>query len=326
MKTVHGLDAADPEITKSVLCVGNFDGVHRGHQQLLAQGAMFANHDDAPLVVITFEPHPLTVLRPGRAHHRLLRIEDKLDLLADNDVDITVIADTTTHLLSMEPEDFVETLVDRFHPTHMVEGSNFGFGKGRQGNADTLRALGSRLQFDACIIDPVQFTLEGDQTVTVSSSVVRSLLKEGKVHLAALSLGRPYSVSGTVVVGAGRGKGMGVPTANVGGVETLLPADGVYAGRVRIGESYVPAGISIGRNPTFGGDERKLEAHLLDFQGDCMGERIIVEFSRWLRPQTKFDSPDDLISQITRDLDAVRAHSCDSTSLELKTMTANGGD
>ncbi|MEE9293452.1 MAG: riboflavin biosynthesis protein RibF [Phycisphaerae bacterium] len=305
MKVVHGFDVPDLKMDKSVLCVGNFDGVHRGHQQLLAQGAMFAAHDNAPLVVVTFEPHPLAILRPRSVPHKLMRLDDKLDLLAQQDVDVTVVAETTPRLLGMEPEQFVETLVEKFHPTHFVEGSTFGFGRGRKGNPATLRALGGRLRFETCIIDPVQFTLEGDRTVTVSSSVIRSLLGEGKVHLAALSLGRPYSITGTVVAGAGRGKGMGLPTANVGGIETFLPADGVYAGSARVGRCESLAGISIGRSPTFGGQTRKLEAHLLDFQDDVVGQSIRIEFDRWLRPQCKFDSPEALAAQIKRDLQAV---------------------
>ncbi len=308
VKVIRGFESPELHFDRSVLSIGNFDGVHRGHQQLLAQGAVLATNENAPLMVLTFEPHPLAVLRPADPPQRIMRLDDKLDLLAQHDVDVAVVAASTGDLLGLEAERFVAMVVEKFHPTHIVEGTTFGFGRGRRGNPDTLRALGEELGFEACIIPPVQLTIESSETVTVSSSVIRRLLNEGRVHLAALALGRPYSITGEVVAGAGRGRTLGFRTANVNHFETLLPADGVYAGTARVGRTKSLAGISIGTNLTFGGGQRKDEAHLLDFEREVIGERICIELGTWLREQRAFDSPEALREQIAADIEAVRAH------------------
>lgn len=307
MKVIHGIEAVSP-MSGSVLTIGNFDGVHRGHQQLLAQGALFATHRNVPLVVVTFEPHPLAVLRPKSSPARLTTLADRLDLLAQHGADMTAVAAVTGELLAMEARAFVELMVERFHPTHIVEGSTFGFGRGRKGTADTLRTLGGELGYEACIIPPVQLAIHEDAMATVNSSLIRSLITEGQVHTAALALGRPYSIAGRVAPGAGRGRGMGFPTANVSDVDVLVPADGVYAGAARVGATKSVAGISIGSNPTFGGSERKIEAHLLDFRHDVVGETIRLEFGKWLRPQRAFESREALMEQIACDIAAVAEH------------------
>jgi riboflavin kinase/FMN adenylyltransferase len=217
----------------------------------------------------------------------------------------------------MEPEDFIERIVHTFKPTHIVEGATFGFGRKRRGTPELLRALGEELGFETCIINPVELTLPGNETVTVSSSVIRKLVAEGRVHLAALSLGRPYTLSGKVVSGDGRGADLGFPTANVAGIECLVPGDGVYAGSARVGGSKCLAGISIGSNPTFDGHNRKVEAHLLDFH---------QQIGRWLRPQRAFRSADELRSQIDTDVQAVRAQGADSAAAPFRRRGAPDGE
>ncbi len=308
MRIFQGLDDSELSLDGSVLTIGNFDGVHRGHQQLLAQGALFAADRKVPFVALTFEPHPLAVLRPEHAPPSLMRLDDKTDMLFRHGVDIVVIARSDPALLGLEPERFIERVVEKLRPLHIVEGSNFGFGRGRKGNPDTLRELGQRFGFDVCIIDPVRLDFGGNDLVTVSSSMIRKLISEHFVHRAALALGRPHTLVGSVVSGAGRGRGMGFPTANIAEVCTLVPAEGVYAGAARIGTTKSLAGISIGTNPTFGDGERKIEAHLIDFDHDVSGQLIHLEFGTWIRPQRRFDSTEALVAQIASDIEAVRAH------------------
>ncbi len=326
MNIIRGLNAATPKLGKSVLLIGNFDGVHRGHQQLLAQGAMFAADRKVPLVVLTFDPHPLALLRPDRAPGKVMRLSDRLDVLAQHDVDVTVVAESSPELLGMEAEAFIELVVETFQPTHIVEGSTFGFGKGRRGTADMLRTLGERFGYEACIIDPVRMQIGDREILPVSSSVVRGLLAEGKVHRATLCLGRPFTLWGKVVSGAGRGTGIGFPTANVGEIEQLIPGDGVYAGAVRVGDQKCLAGISIGTNPTFGGDgDRVVEAHLLDFEDDVYGRTIGIEFGAWIRSQRKFASADELTVQIASDIAAVRAQGEASESIPFRRRSSESG-
>ena len=316
MKVIHGLESADLVFDRTVLSIGNFDGVHRGHQQLLAQGGLFAADSGVPLVVLTFEPHPLTIVRPDQAPEQLTRLSEKLPLLATAGADVTVVAESTTELLTLEAERFIDMVVDRFRPLRIVEGSTFGFGRRRRGTPEMLRSLGQSLGFDVCIIEPVSLQIDGEQQVPISSFLVRRLLYEGKVHHAALCLGRPYTLCGRVVSGAGRGAGMGFPTANIGAIEQLIPADGVYAGMATVAGRPYAAGISIGTNPTFDGSTRQVEAHLLDFSGDIREQPVAVQFRSWIREQRKFDSTEQLAEQIASDMETVRAQGSQGNVLD----------
>jgi riboflavin kinase/FMN adenylyltransferase len=306
VKIVRGLDAIEGTLEHSVLTIGNFDGFHRGHQQLVAQSALLAANDKAPVVALTFEPHPLEVVRPESAPPRLSTLNTKLALLSQAGVDVTVVADSNPELLGMEPEAFVERLATLFRPIHIVEGSTFGFGKGRRGTPQMLVSLGERFGYAGCIIEPVKLQIEYDESVPVSSSLIRGLLNEGKARRAALCLGRCYSIEGRVAPGEGRGADLGFRTANLEDVQQLIPADGVYAGAARIRDERVLAAISIGTNPTFEGTRRKLEAHLIDFKDEIVGETIDVEMGIWLRAQRKFESVQSLSGQIEADVSAVR--------------------
>ncbi len=306
MKVLHGLEALDPPLTQSVLTIGNFDGVHRAHSQILAQAGLFAANTSGPVVVLTFEPHPLAIVT-GTAPPRLSTHDEKLRYLADAGVDITVVAKSEPSLLELEAERFVEEIIiGRFHPTHIVEGPSFGFGRGRKGTPELLRRIATRFDCEVHILDPITLQIDEGETLMVSSSLIRRLLTEGKVHRAAFCLGRPYSLVGEVVEGDRRGRSIGFPTANVSAPEQLTPGDGVYAGQAVIGNATYLAAISIGRTPTFDGDERKVEAYVLDFSGDLYGRTIRIQFERYLRSQQKFDSPEALVKQMHDDVAAVR--------------------
>ena len=307
MSVIHGLPSVEPPLTQSVLTIGNFDGVHRAHQQLVAQAGLLAANTGGPVVALTFEPHPLSVLARGTPPPRLSLPSQKARWLSKAGADLVVIAQSTPDLLGLEPEAFVrDVLVARFRPTHIVEGPSFGFGRGRQGDSGLLRRLGPRYGFAVHVVGSVEVEVDAGETILVSSSLIRRLLVEGKVHRAALCLGRPYTIEGPVVPGAQRGRDLGFPTANVAVHEQLLPGDGVYAGRARVGTHTHAAAISVGTRETFANGSRALEVHVLDFTGDLYGQTLGVEFLRPLRPQQKFDSADALVQQLHRDIEAVR--------------------
>ncbi len=307
MKVIGSLEALDPPLEQSVLTIGNFDGVHRAHQQLLAQAGLFAANTGGPVVVLTFEPHPLSIVTPSKAPKLLSTPGEKLRCLARSGADITVVARSEPGLLSLEPQAFIEEVIwERFHPTHVVEGPSFGFGRSRRGTPELLSRVARRLGCEVHIVEPVTVQIEQGETLLVSSSLIRRLLAEGKVRRAGLCLGRSYTLIGQVAEGAGRGRTLGFPTANLAGIQQLIPADAVYAGRAVVPGGTYPCAISIGSAPTFGGQERQVEAHLLDFTGDLCGKTIRIEFTRRLREQKKFESPEALARQLGEDVEAVR--------------------
>jgi riboflavin kinase/FMN adenylyltransferase len=298
---------------QSVLTVGNFDGVHRAHQQLLAQANLFAARTGGPVVVLTFEPHPLTVVAPQKAPERLSLPDERLRLLAEAGADITVVAKSERGLLGLEAEKFVEdVLIARFHPTHIVEGPSFGFGRGRKGTPELLARVAAGFGCEVHIVEPVRLQIEEAEAVMVSSSLIRDLLRDGRVREAALCLGRPYALMGEVVRGDARGGTLGFPTANLHIADQLIPAEGVYAGHARLYHGSHLAAISIGKTPTFGETDLRVEAFLLDFSGDLYGQRLRIEFERFLRPQRRFESAAALIEQLHKDVEAVRCGASNS--------------
>ncbi len=294
-------------IGQSVLTIGNFDGVHRAHQQLIAQAGLFAANTGGPVVVLTFEPHPLSIVAPERAPARLQLQEEKIECLAQAGADIVVIARSEPALLGLTAEEFVEDVIrKRFNPTHIVEGPSFGFGRGRRGTAQRLAELAESFGCDVLIVEPVMLRLDEGESLLVSSSLIRKLVSQGKVHRAALCLGRPFTLVGPVVEGDRRGRALGFPTANLDVRDQLVPADGVYAGRTTIDTGTFLCGISVGRRPTFDDRTHAVEAHLLDFDGDLYGRRLRIEFDRFLRQQTTFESPEALAAQLRQDVAAIR--------------------
>jgi riboflavin kinase/FMN adenylyltransferase len=218
-----------------------------------------------------------------------------------------VVARSEPTLLNLEAETFIDAIIrDRFHPTHIVEGPSFGFGKGRRGNADLLRQRAASFGCEVHIVDPVRLTLDDGRHVMVTSSLIRELLVAGHVRRAAMCLGRNYALAGRVVAGDRRGRQLGFPTANLSDIEQLIPMEGVYAGLADSTGRRYAAAVSIGRSPTFDGDRVRVEAHLLDFTGDLYDQTIRIELVRFLRHQKTFASPEALTAQLHLDVQASR--------------------
>ena len=283
MKVAHRPEELGSD--ECVAAIGSFDGVHRGHRRVLET----ARAVGAPVTVVTFWPHPRLVL--GNRVELLSTLERRLELLEEANVDEVLVVEFTPELAAREPAEFAESLLRQIGAKVIVVGENFRFGRAAAGDPALLQRLG----FDVRIVP----TLDG-----VSSTNIRSLLRAGDVVGAAHLLGRPWELEGTVVLGDQRGGTLGYPTANLSVPgELLVPAYGIYAG-----SALDPrAAISIGVNPHYGGDERRIEPHLLDFEGDLYGRRLIVELWRRLREERAFSSEDELVAQITRDVEETRA-------------------
>lgn len=307
MQTHHGLSGLAQLPPGAVLSIGNFDGIHLGHRQILRAMADLQRQMSAPaLAIITFEPHPLTVLRPALAPPRLTPPHLKQQLLADAGVDHLAVLPPTPDVLGLEAQAFWRLLRDQVRPCAMVEGEDFSFGKGRGGNIARLREWSADTPVRLQVIPSVRATLGCFWSVPVSSSVIRWFLSEGRTRDAAACLGRPYTLEGTVIRGNARGRSIGFPTANLDCADQMIPAEGVYAGRCRIADRSIPAAVSIGTNPTFNDQRLWVEAHLLDFDGDLYGQIVHLELLDWIRPQQKFSSVESLKTQIHRDVSRVR--------------------
>ncbi len=287
----------------SVVTIGAYDGVHLGHRHLLAELRRRAADLGVPTTVVTFDRHPATVVRPDSAPSLLTDLGQKLELLEDCGIDRTLVVPFDAGRADETAEEFVrEILVDKAGAKVIVVGEDFHFGHGRKGNVTLLGELGRSLGFEVEGI-----SLRGDEGVAVSSTRIRQLVADGRVAEAAALLGRPHQVRGEVVHGDGRGGAtLGYPTANVEiPREIALPGDGVYAGWYRRPDgTELPAAISVGRRPTFYDDDGDLlvEAYVLDFQGDLYGERAQVAFVDRLHGQIRFESIDELVEQMGRDV------------------------
>ncbi|HEV2295399.1 MAG TPA: riboflavin biosynthesis protein RibF [Tepidisphaeraceae bacterium] len=284
-----------------VLSVGNFDGLHRGHRRILETGRELLA-PGARLAVVTFEPHPLTVLRPDLAPPRLTPPQQKRELLAAVGVDDLVELPPNSDVLNLTAESFWAILRDEVRPTHMVEGKSFNFGKGRGGTIENLRDWSATSAVKLNIVDGVSVALLNLQVVEVSSSLIRWLTAHGRVRDAAICLGRSYALRGEVVKGHQRGRSIGVPTANLRVMDQLIPTDGVYVGRATIDGRTYAAAVSIGTMPTFGENQRQVEAHVIGFDGDLYGQTLEVELTDWIREQWKFAGIEALKSQMRRDI------------------------
>lgn len=303
----------------SVVTIGNFDGVHRGHQQVLTQLLRTAGQHGARSVVVTFDPHPALVHRPDSAPELLMGLQDKLDALADTGVDAVLVMKYNLALAAMTPEEFVvKVLLDGLHAAHVVVGHDLRFGVGNSGDVGTMQELGKELGFGVHVVN--EFGAEGfpvhDDGGTdrrCSSTWVREALAEGDVETAAAVLGRPHRMRGEVVHGAARGRALGFPTANLDHRATgYVPADGIYAGWL-VDESGTrwPAAISVGSNPTFDGVSRQVEAHVIDRPEEAVedfnlyGQTVVVEFTARLRGMVAYRGPEALVEQMR--LDVVQA-------------------
>jgi riboflavin kinase/FMN adenylyltransferase len=285
-----------------VLSVGNFDGVHRGHASMLGAARTIAAERDIPFVIMTFDPHPMTVLRPSVPRIPLMAADQRPEALTNLHPDILLIMPTTVELLGQSAQEFLTgTVAGIIKATHIVEGPTFTFGSGAMGTVDMLLQEGPKLGFQTTIIPTAEQALHDCTMVPVSSSTIRWLVQNGRVSDALRCLGRPYTLRGPVVRGQQRGRKIGFPTANMT-VSQLMPAPAVYAGRAIVDGTTYTAAISVGDNPTFAGQGVTVEAYLLDFDGDLYNKTIDLEFHRWLREQIKYGGIDPLVRQLQKDV------------------------
>jgi riboflavin kinase/FMN adenylyltransferase len=285
--------------------VGTFDGVHRGHWAVLEEIRARAEQTGRRSVLLTFHPHPLSIVRPEHAPPLLTTPVEKKEILAESGLDLAVFLRFTALLSRYSPERFVEEiLVARLGVEELVIGYDHGFGRGRSGDADTLRRLGERWGFSVDVVPPVE--VDGE---AISSSRIRRAVAEGAMPEAGKGLGRPYSLRGLVVRGDGRGRQLGFPTANLGGLasEKLLPPSGIYAVRGVTRAGTFDGALHLGPRPTFQGAPPTIELHLLDFRGDLYGEEVRVDFVERLREVLPFDSVEALVDQMRDDVARVRA-------------------
>ncbi len=297
----------------AVLTIGNFDGVHIGHQVILSAAKRIAVQRQTELVVMTFQPHPLSVLNPKKAPGTLMPPVLKERLLAELGAGTLFVAKSEPELLSLAAEDFVERfIVKGIRPSTIVEGEDFNFGRGRAGSVHTLQKLIEGKGIEVFIVEPKKAKLAGGQTVEVSSTVIRDMVTKGKVADAAILLSRPYRLIGSIVPGRGKGKQLGFPTLNLGKPEQIVPAEGVYAGTVEVAESIekvcitkekISAVFSIGRATTYGANQSLLiEAHLLvDNAEQFTGRYMAMDFIERIRSQQKFETERELAEQIDKD-------------------------
>jgi riboflavin kinase/FMN adenylyltransferase len=308
MKTLDGLDGLRSIPPGATLSIGNFDGVHRGHAEILRMARQLrdATPNSPGVAVVTFEPHPLTVLRPQAVPPRLTPPALKRELIERAGAAFYVTLPPSPEVLELTAEQFWQILRDEVRPAQLVEGRSFNFGKGRGGSAHRLREWAAGTGIDVHIVDPISVPLLDLSVVPVSSSLIRWFLSYGRVRDAAICLGRAYALEGEVVTGHQRGRTIGIPTANLGIVDQMVPDDGVYAGRCTLDGKTYPAAVSIGTLPTFGENARQVEAFLLDFSGDLYGQALRVELVDWIRDQWKLPGIEALKTQIERDVERVK--------------------
>lgn len=314
MQVWTDLDQVPAGFGPSVVTIGNFDGMHRGHQAVLGRIVSLARADGARAVAVTFDPHPAAVHRPETAPELITSLTDRLDLMAATGLDGVLVVAYTLDFAAQTPQEFVgKYLVDGLGARTVVVGHDVRFGKQNAGTLSTMVELGGEHGFEVVAIDDVG----GDDHHRWSSTVVRADLSEGDVAAAARVLGRAHRVRGTVVHGDARGRELGFPTANLGRIAGMVPADGVYAGWLRRPElaeltpsapdCVLPAAISVGTNPTFDGVERRVEAYVLDRDDlDLYDEQVVLEFTEHLRPTVRFDGMEPLVAQMHDDVARAR--------------------
>jgi len=283
-----------------ILTIGNFDGVHRGHSHLLARLRARADAAGAPALALTFNPHPVALLRPEKAPVPLVWPEREVELLSAAGADEVGVFRTGPWLLELSAREFFDRVIlNQFRARGLVEGPNFAFGRDRGGDTTMLARWCAEAGLEFEVVEATE--IEG---ALISSTRIRNALTEGRAGEAARLLGRPHRIRGTVVHGAARGATLGFPTANLDGIDTVIPADGVYAARAYV-DGGPPAWASachIGPNATFGERDRKVEAHLIGFAADLYGRRVELDILERLRPTRRFEGRDDLLAQIRADL------------------------
>ncbi len=294
--------ARTPTKRDTVLTVGVFDGVHRGHQHLIARVVSEAKSSNRLAGVVTFRNHPLSVLRPGFAPHYLTTYAERVRLIKALGVDVVVPITFDLEVSKLRAGEFVGRLQKHLRMKALVIGPGFAMGRNREGDAETLAALGREMGFPLTVVEPL--SLGGK---LVKSTSIREAIARGDIATASMLMGRNPSLTGTVVKGFGRGKDLGAPTANLKVPEGIvIPADGIYAAWAHVGSDRHMAAASIGTSPTFEEGKHAIEAFVLDFEGDLYRRQVRLEFARRLRDEVKYDTVEELREQIGRDVDMTR--------------------
>ncbi|MDA8082119.1 MAG: bifunctional riboflavin kinase/FAD synthetase [Nitrospiraceae bacterium] len=295
-------DLQQQRYDRSILTLGNFDGLHRGHQELINMVITRARETGAVSMVVTFRPHPLKILCPEKCPPLISIYEEKIKLIGDLGIDVLVKIPFTLEFAGMAPEAFVrDVLCHMLGAREIFVGANYRFGRERKGTVQTLSDLGRECGFIVREVEQISFGGE-----VISSTKIRQLLKDGEVGHAARLLGRDYAITGVVVRGDGRGRTLGFPTANIAPKHAIIPSHGVYAVRLYVREMFYDGIANIGVRPTFDKQILSIEANLFDFNEDIYGEEISVYFLEKIRDEKKFGSVDELVSQIRQDVEAAR--------------------
>jgi len=298
MHIVQSIIDLPATFSSSAVTLGNFDGVHLGHRELFRSLVRVARDLNCPSVVYTFQPHPLKVIAPDRAPLLLNTLEEKRRLVAASHIDYLIEAPFTTDFARVRPQEFVtDILLDKLKIKALVVGYDYAFGKGREGNANFLKACGDQYGFNVDVLQPV-----GDDGLPYSSTRIRAMVAAGDVADLVRLLGRQYNLEGVVVSGDQRGRELGFPTANLDTDKEQLPATGVYAVKVRCGLQEYSGVVNIGNRPTFDGLNSTIEVYLLDFSGQLYGEKLRIYFVERLRSEQRFASVDELVSAIEKDI------------------------
>jgi riboflavin kinase / FMN adenylyltransferase len=300
MRILTGPEIFNNNLHGSVITIGNFDGVHRGHLEIFRRLRLEGERLGLPTVAVTFEPHPLAVLSPENAPPLITTFDQKAGLIAEAGIDCLVVIEFTREFSQIAADTFVrDILCGSLGMRHIIIGHDYAFGRDRQGNYETLERLGAECGFTLEDLDPVR-----ENDVVFSSSLARRLIRSGDMPGAAAILGRYHVISGRVVHGREMGKKLGYPTANIATPNELLPPDGVYATMVSVDDTLVQGACNIGTNPTFGENERTVEVFLLDFDGQLYDREIALCFVQRLREEKRFSGIDELIRAIERDVAA----------------------
>jgi riboflavin kinase/FMN adenylyltransferase len=299
---LKNLDKVPPLAPPVILTIGNFDGLHRGHKRILRKVISRAREEGGTSVVVTFEPHPLKLLHPRQAPLLIQTLSQKRDILAHLGIEVLLEVPFSRSFGQVSAGEFVRHLAEKLHPKEVYIGEDFRFGHNREGDITFLQSLGGELGYEATAFPKLR--LDGSE---VSSTRVRQLLAEGEMEKAVRLLGRPYVVEGLVEKGVGRGHALGFPTANLAIENELIPALGVYVVAVDVGESLLLPGVAnLGKRPTFGGEEVVVEVHILEGGRNLYGQRVRILFFKFLRPEQKFATVEDLTAAIQKDVQSAQ--------------------
>lgn len=302
MEIVWGTKSIKKKFKNPVITVGNFDGVHVGHQKIFKEVREKAFELKGVSIVYTFEPHPLRILAPQKKLPLIASFSDKIKFIEECGIDIVICEDFTPEYAKLSAREFVEgILVDKIGIRIIFVGHDYAFGKGREGNIDTLMALGEELDFEVRVVNAISV-----DDVTISSTMVRDLIRQGEVRKVATFLGRDYSIAGKVVKGKSRGKGLGFPTANLDLANEFFPKPGIYVVHVFHKDRLYQGVANIGFKPTFKDKDLSIEVNILDFDKDIYGEDLRISFVERLRDEKAFGSLDELVGQIKADVERAR--------------------